>query len=587
MNENFECEFLFSENFFGKPECLVCHRTLSRCAKYDMERHFITCHSEYNNVSNDERKLLIIELKKTFYEKFIADSEEFKEEECTKYFLKKKTSYVIAAGLAKRSRPYEDGQFYKDLSNDVLKCFGEKANEIRKLINDVPLSPRTIIRRTENISAFIYSNIKNKILNSRYFSICLDECTDINNIAQLIICVKTVDESFKTHEEILRMVALHGNVKGSTIFNIVYEEVFSFADKAKFSSVCTDGANVMVGKKDGFVGFLLKNSFDVYTFHCIIHQQALFTKCLNITNTMDIVLKIINKIRGGHNALSHRKFKTFLEEVNAEYGDLQMYTEVRWLSKGRCLQRLFSLREEVALFFEQNPSNETSQFITFLKDPNFLLDFAFLTDLTEFVNQLNLQLQGKNKTIIELVFAVHQFIRKIELIIMHLKEKNLINLTRTSEVFNIFPYNMDKLNEYVNILETLLVNYDMRFKDFNKIENIIELHNNPLLCNIEKQSAAVKEEILKMRNDLNLPLTTGIEFWKNINEASYPKSKNEIFKLYSMFGSTYICESSFSTLKLIKDKNRNRLTDVHVEDLVRIKCCPYDIDIDSVIQHEP
>lgn len=51
-----------------------------------------------------------------------------------------------------------------------------------------------------------------------------------------------------------------------------------------------------------------------------------------------------------------------------------------------------------------------------------------------------------------------------------------------------------------------------------------------------------------------------------------------------MFGSTYICESSFSILKLIQNKNRNRLTDDHVENLLRIKCCPYDINIDELIQ---
>ena len=42
---------------------------------------------------------------------------------------------------------------------------------------------------------------------------------------------------------------------------------------------------------------------------------------------MNIDVKVINKIRGIHNALTHRKFKDFLENLNSEYG-----TEVRWLS---------------------------------------------------------------------------------------------------------------------------------------------------------------------------------------------------------------------------------------------------------------
>ena len=51
-----------------------------------------------------------------------------------------------------------------------------------------------------------------------------------------------------------------------------------------------------------------------------------------------------------------------------------------------------------------------------------------------------------------------------------------------------------------------------------------------------------------MKNDISLPLANGIEFWKKVDEKMYPKTRNEILKLYSMFGSTYICESSFSFL---------------------------------------
>ena len=47
---------------------------------------------------------------------------------------------------------------------------------------------------------------------------------------------------------------------------------------------------------------------------------------------MNIAVKIINKIRGGHNALIHRKFKDFLENLNSGYGDLLLYTEVRWFN---------------------------------------------------------------------------------------------------------------------------------------------------------------------------------------------------------------------------------------------------------------
>ena len=64
-------------------------------------------------------------------------------------------------------------------------------------------------------------------------------------------------------------------------------------------------------------------------FHCVIHQKALFSKGIGMNSTMNIAVKIIIKIRVGRNALTHRKCKDFLENLNSEYGGLLLYTEVR------------------------------------------------------------------------------------------------------------------------------------------------------------------------------------------------------------------------------------------------------------------
>jgi hypothetical protein len=65
---------------------------------------------------------------------------------------------------------------------------------------------------------------------------------------------------------------------------------------------------------------------------------------------MATVTKITNLIRGGNLFPTHRKFLTLLEEMDSAYGDLLLYTEVRWLSHGKCLVRFFELRLEIATF---------------------------------------------------------------------------------------------------------------------------------------------------------------------------------------------------------------------------------------------
>ena len=75
----------------------------------------------------------------------------------------------------------------------------------------------------------------------------------------------------------------------------------------------------MRGRKKCLLWILNKNGVNCSAFHCVIHQQALFSKEIGMDS---IAVKIINKIRGGHNALIH---------TYAEYGDLLFYTEIRWL----------------------------------------------------------------------------------------------------------------------------------------------------------------------------------------------------------------------------------------------------------------
>ena len=84
------------------------------------------------------------------------DSEESKATRGSDQYLKRKASYVVAAALAKRGCPFDDGHFFKELSNEVLSCFGVRSEEIRNIINNIPLPGKTIGRRTEDISAFIY-----------------------------------------------------------------------------------------------------------------------------------------------------------------------------------------------------------------------------------------------------------------------------------------------------------------------------------------------------------------------------------------------------------------------------------------------
>ena len=62
---------------------------------------------------------------------------------------------------------------------------------------------------------------------------------------------------------------------------------------------------------------------------------------------------------------------------------------------------------------------------------------------------------------------------------------------------------------------------------------------------------------------------TLLEFWKIVPEVKYPLLKKISIKFISIFGSTYTCESLFSTIKFVKSKYRANLTTEHLSELLR------------------
>jgi len=53
-------------------------------------------------------------------------------------------------------------------------------------------------------------------------------------------------------------------------------------------------------------------------------------------------------------------------------------------------------------------------------------------------------------------------------------------------------------------------------------------------------------------------------------------------EILSLNGSTFICESAFSTMNLIKSKSRNRIHDSSLESCIRLATTGCSIDIDKL-----
>jgi len=208
----------------------------------------------------------------------------------------------------------------------------------------------------------------------------------------------------------------------------------------------------MLGKNVGFVK-LLENWLErpLLSFYCVIHEESLCAKVSSkqLTEVMSVVVKIVNIIVA-RSSLIHRQFKEFLNEIEAEYGDLLLHTEIRWLSRGKVLNRFVSLIDAIQIFLIEIKENFPQ-----LDDKLWLLKLRFLTDITNHFNELNLRLQGNQHTILKLFEEWKSFGAKLQLF-----ESDIQTST-----FQYFPMTKFIGNEIYNSNLEMLINYVRNIKE--------------------------------------------------------------------------------------------------------------------------
>jgi len=147
--------------------------------------------------------------------------------------------------------------------------------------------------------------------------------------------------------------------------------------------------------------------------------------------------------------------------------------------------------------------------------------------------------------------------------------------------------------QLITFITKLQANFNERFEDFRQLNDVFIFVRDPFIVTANGAWTVQAEKSFPLTSRAKLQLETVdlqssavlrnkltevgvIDFWsKFVTETTYPTVRKLALSVLTMFGSTYTCESSFSIMNIIKNKQRNSLTDEHLQNSLRIALTTY------------
>ncbi|KAF2364600.1 Zinc finger BED-type [Trinorchestia longiramus] len=552
-----------------RPQCVICHKVLTNesLKPSKLSTHLLKCHPNLQNKDQAYFQRQVVPLKNIQFGSSGIQAQKLQ--------AAVETSYFVAYKVAKQQKCHTIAE------NLIMPCAYEMVSKVcgedqAKKLSVIYLSNNTIHRRIDDMASDILSQVITEIKESSYskFSLQFDESCDGASCAVLLGFVRYIHQD-RIKEEFLFCENLLTTTKGEDVFNIIN----SFFTKNGLdwnsvqqieSDVSVDGAPAMMGGHHALRGLIQAVNPKISVDHCIIHRYSLRSKRLpgNLKLVFEDVLKIVNFIKSRD--VNSRIFKELCKEMGEKYEVLLYLTDVRWLSRGKVIHRVIELRKAIQEFLKQ----KGSPFATKFTDKEWLARLCYLAEIFAELNSGNLQLQGRNTTVIDAHHTVAAFLEKLRLWIRRL-EKGVIPQFATLDQFidenshdtgSLLQTINKEMSDHLKGLETSMHHYfpesDQKTASLQWIIHPFSVPDEA----IHDDDFPAKEEWITMRANealkIELQNQNADSFWIS-RLADSPTLSKRALKLLVSFSTTYLCEKGFSTVLGMKTKKRTRLNDAN------------------------
>ena len=258
------------------------------------------------------------------------------------------------------------------------------------------------------ISKVVQKKILDRVRNSKFYGIMIDESTDVSVTGHIVVFACFVEEGLHVAVFLGLIQISDGKKNSKKIYDALLAALKEWdLNLDNFVGFGSDGVSTMVGKKIG-VSAILKKEVNLFitAVHCIAHRTNLATLQAASTKPCDVMSSKVDDLLislAGHFKKSSKR-KSCLLKLQEELFDskkvLKRFIKIRWLSRWQAVTSLCDSLESVLTYLRDTPrkkknEKEFSELYEKLRDFKMLYCLHFLADILYCLSMLSKLFQAK------------------------------------------------------------------------------------------------------------------------------------------------------------------------------------------------
>ena len=197
-------------------------------------------------------------------------------------------------------------QGHDEMDGNLMQLFQLRSNDCPEISNWISerkyFSPDILNEQMALIGLSVLRDGLNEIRSANWFSLIVNEATDISNKEQLNIFIRWVDNNFEIHEDPIELIHVQ-KTDSTTLTGTIKDCLIRLClPVSQCRGQAYDGASNMSGHLHGVAAQLQKEVPSALFVHCLAHctnlcLQSVGRECVPVRDALDLVMCVSQLIR--------------------------------------------------------------------------------------------------------------------------------------------------------------------------------------------------------------------------------------------------------------------------------------------------